>query len=201
MYIFMWRIKLQDTSLIIEPFAFSLYQLTWYILRSMTSESCFVLLPHNFLSCRLQLKHWLLLSFCEPTEPIIVEVVFRNPLKVPLALSALSLLWKFTLKDFSGSQGGTTGETITNEKEAASLKEVRLLVISRFIMPKASRFGFFISLINFSAFESVPDHSPQWHNWNASHSRVQHKSRGDQSGSSTFFSSLSPSTLFFFPLP
>lgn len=101
------------------------------------------------------------LSFCEPTEPIIVEVVFRNPLKVPLALSALSLLWKFTPNDFSASHGGTTGETITNEKEAASLKEVRLLVISRFIMPKASRFGFLISLINFSAFESFPDHSPQ----------------------------------------
>uniref|UniRef100_A0A672KZ25 Trafficking protein particle complex subunit 8 n=1 Tax=Sinocyclocheilus grahami TaxID=75366 RepID=A0A672KZ25_SINGR len=41
-------------------------------------------------------------------EPIIVEVVFRNPLKVPLALSALSLLWKFTLKGFSDPQGGTT---------------------------------------------------------------------------------------------
>ncbi|XP_057208656.1 trafficking protein particle complex subunit 8 isoform X5 [Triplophysa rosa] len=56
-------------------------------------------------------------------EPIIVEVVFRNPLKVPLVLSALSLLWKFTLKDFSGPQGGTIGETITNEKEAASSKD------------------------------------------------------------------------------
>ncbi|XP_051501552.1 trafficking protein particle complex subunit 8-like isoform X2 [Myxocyprinus asiaticus] len=56
-------------------------------------------------------------------EPIIVEVVFRNPLKVPLALSALSLLWKFTLKDFSGPHGGTILETISNEKEAASSKE------------------------------------------------------------------------------
>uniref|UniRef100_A0A8C0YCX3 Trafficking protein particle complex subunit 8 n=1 Tax=Cyprinus carpio carpio TaxID=630221 RepID=A0A8C0YCX3_CYPCA len=37
-------------------------------------------------------------------EPIIVEMVFRNLLKVPLALSALSLLWKFTPKDFSGPQ-------------------------------------------------------------------------------------------------
>uniref|UniRef100_A0A671LI97 Trafficking protein particle complex 8 n=1 Tax=Sinocyclocheilus anshuiensis TaxID=1608454 RepID=A0A671LI97_9TELE len=51
-------------------------------------------------------------------EPIIVEVVFRNPLKVPLALSALCLLWKFTPKDFSDPQGSTAGETITNEKEA-----------------------------------------------------------------------------------
>uniref|UniRef100_A0A8C7HET7 Trafficking protein particle complex subunit 8 n=1 Tax=Oncorhynchus kisutch TaxID=8019 RepID=A0A8C7HET7_ONCKI len=37
-------------------------------------------------------------------EPIIVEVVFRNPLKVPLVLSDLSLLWKFTLKDFNRPQ-------------------------------------------------------------------------------------------------
>uniref|UniRef100_A0A4W5KU92 Trafficking protein particle complex subunit 8 n=1 Tax=Hucho hucho TaxID=62062 RepID=A0A4W5KU92_9TELE len=37
-------------------------------------------------------------------EPIIVEVAFRNPLKVPLVLSDLSLLWKFTLKDFSQPQ-------------------------------------------------------------------------------------------------
>uniref|UniRef100_A0A8C1RYJ8 Trafficking protein particle complex 8 n=1 Tax=Cyprinus carpio TaxID=7962 RepID=A0A8C1RYJ8_CYPCA len=53
-------------------------------------------------------------------EPIIVEMVFRNLLKVPLALSALSLLWKFTPKDFSGPQGSTVGETITNEKEATT---------------------------------------------------------------------------------
>uniref|UniRef100_A0A8C7IB40 Trafficking protein particle complex subunit 8 n=1 Tax=Oncorhynchus kisutch TaxID=8019 RepID=A0A8C7IB40_ONCKI len=37
-------------------------------------------------------------------EPIIVEVAFRNPLKVPLVLSDLSLLWKFTFKDFSRPQ-------------------------------------------------------------------------------------------------
>ncbi|XP_051953858.1 trafficking protein particle complex subunit 8-like isoform X2 [Xyrauchen texanus] len=58
-------------------------------------------------------------------EPIIVEVAFRNPLKIPLALSALSLLWKFTLKDFSGPHGGTIGETITNEKQAATSKETK----------------------------------------------------------------------------
>uniref|UniRef100_A0A667WZ17 Trafficking protein particle complex subunit 8 n=1 Tax=Myripristis murdjan TaxID=586833 RepID=A0A667WZ17_9TELE len=54
-------------------------------------------------------------------EPIIVEVTFRNPLKVPLVLSDLSLLWKFTAKDFSKAQdvltGEATGEAITNEKE------------------------------------------------------------------------------------
>ncbi|KAK2883564.1 hypothetical protein Q8A67_017201 [Cirrhinus molitorella] len=71
-------------------------------------------------------------------EPIIVEVVFRNPLKVPLALSSLSLLWKFSLKDFSGPQGGTTGETISNEKEAASLKETTALndIIDTQVIPE-----------------------------------------------------------------
>ncbi|XP_051730753.1 trafficking protein particle complex subunit 8 isoform X4 [Ctenopharyngodon idella] len=71
-------------------------------------------------------------------EPIIVEVVFRNPLKVPLALSALSLLWKFTLKDFSDPQGGKTGETITNEKEAVSLKETTALndIIDTQVIPE-----------------------------------------------------------------
>lgn len=56
---------------------------------------------------------------CAASEPIYVEVVFRNPLKVQLVLSDLSLLWKFTPKDFSGPQGGSLGETITNEKEEA----------------------------------------------------------------------------------
>uniref|UniRef100_A0A8C7IEG0 Trafficking protein particle complex subunit 8 n=1 Tax=Oncorhynchus kisutch TaxID=8019 RepID=A0A8C7IEG0_ONCKI len=55
-------------------------------------------------------------------EPIIVEVAFRNPLKVPLVLSDLSLLWKFTFKDFSRPQPQDimVGDavTITNEKEA-----------------------------------------------------------------------------------
>lgn len=35
-------------------------------------------------------------------EPITVEVAFRNPLKVPLLLTDLSLLWKFHPKDLSG---------------------------------------------------------------------------------------------------
>ncbi|XP_061094723.1 trafficking protein particle complex subunit 8 isoform X1 [Conger conger] len=55
-------------------------------------------------------------------EPIIVEVVFRNPLKVPLLLTDLSLLWKFTPKDFSRPQDGEAGEAVSNEKEAHSLK-------------------------------------------------------------------------------
>uniref|UniRef100_A0A673N5Y2 Trafficking protein particle complex subunit 8-like n=1 Tax=Sinocyclocheilus rhinocerous TaxID=307959 RepID=A0A673N5Y2_9TELE len=69
-------------------------------------------------------------------EPIIVEVVFRNPLKIPLALSALCLLWKFTPKDFSDPQGNTAGETITNEK--ASLKETMALndIIDTQVIPE-----------------------------------------------------------------
>uniref|UniRef100_A0A7N6BAC6 Trafficking protein particle complex 8 n=1 Tax=Anabas testudineus TaxID=64144 RepID=A0A7N6BAC6_ANATE len=54
-------------------------------------------------------------------EPIIVEVMFRNPLKVSLALSKLSLLWRFT--PYSPSEEKTTeelaGETITNEETLA----------------------------------------------------------------------------------
>ncbi|XP_016897779.1 trafficking protein particle complex subunit 8 isoform X2 [Cynoglossus semilaevis] len=55
-------------------------------------------------------------------EPIIVEVTFRNPLKVPLALSNLSLLWKFTA-DSSPNDRTTpqsTVEPITNEETLAT---------------------------------------------------------------------------------
>uniref|UniRef100_A0A8C7SVZ6 Trafficking protein particle complex 8 n=1 Tax=Oncorhynchus mykiss TaxID=8022 RepID=A0A8C7SVZ6_ONCMY len=62
-------------------------------------------------------------------EPIIVEVAFRNPLKVPLVLSDLSLLWKFTLKDFSRPQPQDVmvgdAVTITNEKEAIAPRTVQ----------------------------------------------------------------------------
>uniref|UniRef100_A0A8C3G8W7 Trafficking protein particle complex subunit 8 n=1 Tax=Cyclopterus lumpus TaxID=8103 RepID=A0A8C3G8W7_CYCLU len=53
-------------------------------------------------------------------EPIIVEVTFRNPLKVPLALSNLSLLWRFTAEGATPSEEKTTeesaGEAVTNEE-------------------------------------------------------------------------------------
>ncbi|MGH0149950.1 UNVERIFIED_CONTAM: hypothetical protein FKN15_016344 [Acipenser sinensis] len=49
-------------------------------------------------------------------EPIIVEVVFKNPLKVPLLLTDLSLLWKFQSKDLGQLQNGD--EPVSNEKEA-----------------------------------------------------------------------------------
>nr|XP_015195016.1 PREDICTED: trafficking protein particle complex subunit 8 isoform X1 [Lepisosteus oculatus] len=51
-------------------------------------------------------------------EPMIVEVVFRNPLKVPLVLTDLSLLWKFHPKDFCRPQNGEAVEAVTNEKDA-----------------------------------------------------------------------------------
>ncbi|XP_062411302.1 trafficking protein particle complex subunit 8 [Sardina pilchardus] len=52
-------------------------------------------------------------------EPIIVEVSFRNPLRVPLSLSDLSLLWKFTPEDFSRQPDNThtSSQSITNEKD------------------------------------------------------------------------------------
>ncbi|XP_056234287.1 trafficking protein particle complex subunit 8 isoform X1 [Seriola aureovittata] len=56
-------------------------------------------------------------------EPIIVEVTFRNPLKVSLALSNLSLLWRFTADAASPSTEKTTeeleGEAVTNEETLA----------------------------------------------------------------------------------
>ncbi|XP_031431148.1 trafficking protein particle complex subunit 8 isoform X2 [Clupea harengus] len=81
-------------------------------------------------------------------EPIIVEVSFRNPLKVPLSLSDLSLLWKFTPKDFSRppDDTDTSSQSITNEKEAANAQTtpkndvITAEVISEFSMsPEETR--------------------------------------------------------------
>uniref|UniRef100_A0A8C7W5V6 Trafficking protein particle complex 8 n=1 Tax=Oncorhynchus mykiss TaxID=8022 RepID=A0A8C7W5V6_ONCMY len=80
-------------------------------------------------------------------EPIIVEVAFRNPLKVPLVLSDLSLLWKFTLKDFSRPQPQDVmvgdAVTITNEKEAIAPRKHGIItteVIPEFFMsPEETR--------------------------------------------------------------
>lgn len=53
-------------------------------------------------------------------EPIIVEVTLSNPLKVPLALANLSLLWRFTVEGAAPSEEQTSeesaGEAITNEE-------------------------------------------------------------------------------------
>ena len=46
-------------------------------------------------------------------EPITVEVAFRNPLKVPLLLTDLSLLWKFQPKDFSGKNNEEVKELVS----------------------------------------------------------------------------------------
>ncbi|KAM4739693.1 trafficking protein particle complex subunit 8 [Anableps anableps] len=60
-------------------------------------------------------------------EPIIVEVTFRNPLKVSLLLSNLSLLWRFTTGTPLGGKESTSeqlaGETITNEDTSADEKD------------------------------------------------------------------------------
>ncbi|XP_051928708.1 trafficking protein particle complex subunit 8 isoform X1 [Hippocampus zosterae] len=52
-------------------------------------------------------------------EPVVVEVMFRNPLKVPLALSRLSLLWKFS-HDGHAADGGedAAGEELGNNLDA-----------------------------------------------------------------------------------
>ncbi|KAM9849168.1 trafficking protein particle complex subunit 8 isoform 2-T2 [Aulostomus maculatus] len=52
-------------------------------------------------------------------EPIIVELMLRNPLKVSLVLSHLSLLWRFSADAGSVSQDKTAGEVITNEEALA----------------------------------------------------------------------------------
>ncbi|CAJ1060133.1 trafficking protein particle complex subunit 8 [Xyrichtys novacula] len=52
-------------------------------------------------------------------EPIIVELKFKNPLKVPLALSNLSLLWRFTAESGSSSNKTTEEMVITNEETFA----------------------------------------------------------------------------------
>ncbi|XP_014330677.1 trafficking protein particle complex subunit 8 [Xiphophorus maculatus] len=60
-------------------------------------------------------------------EPIIVEVTFRNPLKVSLLLSNLSLLWKFSTGTPLGGKESTSEqiaeEMITNEDNSAGEKE------------------------------------------------------------------------------
>ncbi|XP_072113969.1 trafficking protein particle complex subunit 8 isoform X1 [Mobula birostris] len=50
-------------------------------------------------------------------EPVTVEVVFKNPLKVPLLLSDLSLLWKFNFRDFTKDSEEDARESISNEKD------------------------------------------------------------------------------------
>uniref|UniRef100_A0A3P9M7W7 Trafficking protein particle complex 8 n=1 Tax=Oryzias latipes TaxID=8090 RepID=A0A3P9M7W7_ORYLA len=65
-------------------------------------------------------------------EPIIVEVTFRNPLKVSLALSELSLLWRFSPHVSSLSirepvSEQLTGEVIGNEETLTTPARLKLL--------------------------------------------------------------------------
>uniref|UniRef100_G1PRH5 Trafficking protein particle complex subunit 8 n=1 Tax=Myotis lucifugus TaxID=59463 RepID=G1PRH5_MYOLU len=62
-------------------------------------------------------------------EPITVEVAFRNPLKVPLLLTNLSLLWKFQPKDCSGKNDEEVKELVTSEPEMIGTE-----VISEFLI-------------------------------------------------------------------
>ncbi|XP_058031327.1 trafficking protein particle complex subunit 8 isoform X2 [Ahaetulla prasina] len=62
-------------------------------------------------------------------EPITVEIAFRNPLKVPLLLSDLSLLWKFQPKDFNSKNNGETKELETCGKDMIGAE-----VISEFLI-------------------------------------------------------------------
>ncbi|XP_048363683.1 trafficking protein particle complex subunit 8 isoform X4 [Sphaerodactylus townsendi] len=62
-------------------------------------------------------------------EPITVEVAFRNPLKVPLLLTDLSLLWKFKPKDFSSNNNGESKELMTCGKDMIGAE-----VISEFLI-------------------------------------------------------------------
>ncbi|XP_057359959.1 trafficking protein particle complex subunit 8 isoform X2 [Manis pentadactyla] len=62
-------------------------------------------------------------------EPVTVEVAFRNPLKVPLLLTDLSLLWKFQPQDFSGKENEEVKEPVTGEPEMIGTE-----VISEFLI-------------------------------------------------------------------
>ncbi|XP_061152992.1 trafficking protein particle complex subunit 8 isoform X5 [Syngnathus typhle] len=50
-------------------------------------------------------------------EPVVVEVVFRNPLKVPLALSRLSLVWKFTRDTHAAAAAEDAGEELVSNQD------------------------------------------------------------------------------------
>lgn len=122
-------------------------------------EECSCSVTKRELAQTLHNTYVLSLSLSPSIEPIIVEVTFRNPLKVPLVLSDLSLLWKFSAKDFSKAQdvlaGEATGEAITNEKEVLAPtvrtglmlphQQIITLVISH-VSSVCKSFGLFWSL-------------------------------------------------------
>lgn len=73
----------------------------------------------------------MLLRLCWCAEPVVVEVMFRNPLKVPLALSRLSLLWKFADDGHAADGGEDAGEELVNNGDASEQEVGMLLSFSR----------------------------------------------------------------------
>uniref|UniRef100_A0A8C3H1J1 Trafficking protein particle complex subunit 8 n=1 Tax=Corvus moneduloides TaxID=1196302 RepID=A0A8C3H1J1_CORMO len=63
-------------------------------------------------------------------EPITVEVSFRNPLKVPLLLTDLSLLWKFQPKEFSAKHDGETKERGTCDEDMVGTEAIAEFLIN-----------------------------------------------------------------------
>lgn len=90
--------------------------------RSSADSAGLLLSPRWFYGCSSQYV-CSFLSVSLSAEPIIVELMFRNPLKVPLVLSHLSLLWRFTADDASPSQEkpneDSSADVITNEETLA----------------------------------------------------------------------------------
>lgn len=50
-------------------------------------------------------------------EVLSVEIVFVNPLKIPLNLLDLHLLWEFTPKDLNGQNGDTMSNKVCRKLE------------------------------------------------------------------------------------
>nr|XP_032826932.1 trafficking protein particle complex subunit 8 [Petromyzon marinus] len=68
-------------------------------------------------------------------EPITVEVCFRNPLKIPLVLTDLALLWKFQARDFlSPAPADTSPSAVTNEKMPAGSDLIKTEVNPEFVL-------------------------------------------------------------------
>ncbi|KAB0396487.1 hypothetical protein E2I00_003023, partial [Balaenoptera physalus] len=63
-------------------------------------------------------------------KPVTVEVAFRNPLKVPLLLTDLSLLWKFQPKDVSGKENEEVKELVKGEPEMIGTEVVSEFLIN-----------------------------------------------------------------------
>lgn len=57
-----------------------------------------------------------------PTEPMTLEVVLSNPLKVALVLLDVTLLWKFLPVDYGSASGDKSTQLISNESTAGSVK-------------------------------------------------------------------------------